>query len=344
MQAKFPSARPQKGPPQSARGGKKAREALDLQRTKQAMLACSSPEQFAREHVWGMEAQEIDVTQAASLVHSACSDTVKSQYIMDMQDKADKAMNFWWQTYSVALHIGMVWFGVSHTSSSDTEDDRSHPINAGRTRWHLIFVAAAIELRLFGGNKYHDFITRVWNITMRDFVVHSSAWNTKTGALYNANMVKSQPENYSHFGPMQHTMETSLDKTITSVERVIAIRMRMNAQTARKTYWDSCLEWMTKTLVKGDLQFNKVRWESHEDALENILGTTATGPWRNDGAINTCGSHRVADKVVLHEAQASLLGSPEFLAFDPGEIVCVCALLCSEMCWNRVLLSMPIAH
>ena len=119
----------------------------------------------------------------------------------------------------------------------------------------------------------------------------------KTGALHNANTVKSQPENYSHFGPLKHTIESSLDKTITSVERVIAIKMRMNAQTARKTYWDACLAWMTKTLVKGDLQFNMVRWESNEDALENILGTTATGPWRNDGAINTCGTHRMADKV-----------------------------------------------
>ena len=107
----------------------------------------------------------------------------------------------------------------------------------------------------------------------------------KTGALHNANTVKSQPENYSHFGPLKHTIESSLDKTITSVERVIAIKMRMNAQTARKTYWDACLAWMTKTLVKGDLRFNMVRWESNEEAPPADLTAAAPSNSALSGAV-----------------------------------------------------------
>ena len=188
-----------------------------------------------------------------------------------------------------------------------------------------------IELRLFGANKYHEFITRVWDITMRDFVVHSSAWNGRTGMLHDINAMKTHPVNYSHFGPLKHTMQSTSDKTCKSLEHVIAIRMRMNAQTARKNYWEACLAWTTLTLVKGDLRLNMVRWESNEEALENILGTTHTGPWRNDAAINTCGTHKISDMVLLHEAQASLLGSTEFLAFDPGKTACVCFAMQANM-------------
>ena len=103
----------------------------------------------------------------------------------------------------------------------------------------------------------------------------------------------------------------------------------MNAMTARKCYWEQCLAWMCSTLVKGELKVNMVTFNSHEDALENILGTTDTGPWRNHGAISSCGGQKISDPVALLEDQKLFMGSLSFVVFNPGKIVC---MVCSKIC------------
>jgi len=322
VQASFRTASKPKGPGKTNRSGLKAQEAQELRRTAAAMRACTSPEKFAREYVWKMDPQEPDVSAAAALVHTSSSDNVKMDYIIKMVQRADKAQKFWWQAYSVALHIGMIWFGSAHCSSTNTEDESDHPINAGRTRWHLVFIAAAIELKLCGDDKYHDFVGRVWDITMKDFVVHSTAWNIRTGGFLKGDGMSALPEHYSQFGPCEHDLHSAMPKTCKTAEHVIAIRMRMNANTQRKLYWEHCVNWMGKTLVKGDLEV--VSGASHEGMLQHFLGTERHGPWRNDGAIQCCGGHKISHSVPLHAAQTAFLVGIDLVVFDASKIVCVC--------------------
>ena len=288
--------------------------------TFESMTQITCPLSFAYKHIWGRPSDDADTHGPAV----TAEDSTKKAYIQRCHDDAVNAINFWFSTFPVALHIALAWQGESHMTKNIDEDGP----NKGRSRWHLMACAAAIEMGTLGEARMHDFVMQVWDITMRQRKVDKRIWNWRTGTPSKDFPLHDEANRPSKTAWAQWASDTCLrayplqDRNRVSVENVFGDKSKANAASTYSRFVASTREWIRDMMYSGTLKKVTPPW-----TRETVLGSDCGhghGPWWPDEQADSIGRGLKSGAAYvpnLHSSQAEFLRGDSFVVFDPGNTV-----------------------
>ena len=298
----------------------KEEDEINRQKAKMdAMTAVHNATAFAQQFIWQHNEERVCPAFDAS-------DAVKLDYQLRLRSDALRAIDFWWGAWPAALHIGFAWMGLAHTTK---HEDVSWP-NKGRTRWHLVFCAAAIHMETLGRDRTHAFVREVWELTMMQRTVDKRAFDHRTGTASSCSGVfqaERARTTFKLWAPLVGTLDASVPWRV-PVETVVDTKVRSNSKTAESRFHTGARAFVKVMFYTGVID-EKFRPWTADDVLGTDRESHDVGPWfphRNiemlvRGPGYTCKSKYVPD---LEPNQVKFLASERFMLFNPGNSECAC--------------------
>ena len=298
----------------------KEEDEINRQKAKMdAMTAQDNATAFAQQFVWQHHEELVCPANDAS-------DAVKLDYQLRLRSDALRAIDFWWGAWPAALHIGFAWMGLAHTTK---HEDQSWP-NKGRTRWHLVFCAAAIHMETLGRDRTHAFVREVWELTMMQRTVDKRAFDHRTGTASSCSGVfqaERARTTFKLWAPLVGTLDASVPWRV-PVETVVDAKVRSNSKTAESRFHTGARAFVKVMFYTGVID-EKFRPWTADDVLGTDRESHDVGPWfphRNIEMLVRGPGYSSKSKYVpdLEPNQVKFLASERFMLFNPGNSECAC--------------------
>ena len=288
------------------------------------MTACDDVRLFAQKFVWQHpETEPLDSVGPAV----NASQAALSAYVARQREDAAAASDFWFfGAWPAALHIGFAWMGLGHTKSPK---DKRGP-NRNRSRWHLVFVAAAIHSNTLGYNRTHAFVTAVWNLTMRDSFVHKMAFNQRTGSALKQALDGSLWADWAP--PSCARAATYATAKKETVEGMFNGRVRSNSGSAQSRHLVGSREAIKELLYSGTIPPMLAPWDAGNVLGDSRGSTEDAGPWWPDRNIERIANNthkvgsagRVSYVPNMHHRQNLFITGLAFVLYNPGAATTAC--------------------
>ena len=299
-----------------------SKEETEINRQKarlDTMTAVHNATAFAQQFVWQHHEELVCPANDAS-------DAVKLDYQLRLRSDALRAIDFWWGAWPAALHIGFAWMGLAHTTK---HEDVSWP-NKGRTRWHLVFCAAAIHMETLGRDRTHAFVREVWELTMMQRTVDKRAFDHRTGTASSCSGVfqaERARTTFKLWAPLVGTLDASVPWRV-PVETVVDTKVRSNSKTAESRFHTGARAFVKVMFYTGVID-EKFRPWTADDVLGTDKESEDVGPWfphRNTEMLVRAPGYNGKSKYVpdLEPNQVEFLASDRLMLFNPGNSECAC--------------------
>ena len=298
----------------------KEEDEINRQKAKMdAMTAVHNATAFAQQFIWQHNEERVCPAFDAS-------DAVKLDYQLRLRSDALRAIDFWWGAWPAALHIGFAWMGLAHTTK---HEDVSWP-NKGRTRWHLVFCAAAIHMDTLGRDRTHTFVREVWELTMLRRTVDKRAFDHRTGTPSSRSRVCEAEQARTTFklwAPLVDTLPTSVPFRV-PVESVVDAKVRSNAKTSESRFNAGARAFVKAMLYTGVID-EKFLPSTADDVLGTDSESSVVGPWfphrKTEMLVRAPGwAGKSAYVPDLEPNQVRFLAGDEVMLFNPGNSECAC--------------------